>query len=60
MEQPAWLNEKLIEVSLRKFFESDSLKILNFSCKLAINEGENFTTYVYRVNTDFIRHNGLG
>ncbi|GJQ86766.1 hypothetical protein Trydic_g5560 [Trypoxylus dichotomus] len=50
MDIPSWLNADLIESSLRKYFKDGSVRIVTFSCKPAIATGENYTTYVFRIN----------
>lgn len=48
MALPQWVNTELFETSLASYFQDGSIKVLDFSCKLATPVGENYTTDVFR------------
>lgn len=53
---PNWLDGDFLEKHLRNYFNSDQLKIVDFEVKPATAKGENYASYIYRVNVTFTKN----
>lgn len=52
---PKWLDDAFIEKHLRTYFNNEQLKIVEIEVKPATAKGENYASYIYRVNVTFAK-----
>lgn len=50
---PKWLNESFLEKHLQNYYSNPKITVQNFRAKSATAKGENYTSIIYRVHTEF-------
>lgn len=50
---PEWLNQNFVEKSIRKHSKKDPVHIEHFTILPATAKGENFASFMFRVNVNY-------
>lgn len=50
LEPPKWLDQPFVQNCLQNYFNNKQLNIINLKIKPATAKGENYASYIYRIN----------
>ncbi|KMZ05809.1 uncharacterized protein Dsimw501_GD21200 [Drosophila simulans] len=50
---PAWLTRDYVEQKLRSYFKNDTLRLVNLDIKLALGNGENYSSVITRIYMEY-------
>jgi len=58
LETPTWLNLRFVEKILRKSEGDNSIQVIDIFSKPATNKGDNYSSDLIRISTEFSRDQG--
>lgn len=54
LESPKWLDRSFVERCLQNYYSNKQLRIINLEIKPGTAKGENYASYIYRVNVVYL------